>query len=68
MMDTKCLKISMYVVEKMKVGRINEHDEHVYVEGSVKPEQRQTDSRYNTCILLSKESKVESAGCQCVAA
>ena len=55
-------------VEKMKVGRINEHDEHVYVEGSVKPEQRQTDSRYNTWILLSKESKVESAGCQCVAA
>lgn len=55
-------------VEKMRLGTITGHSQHVKVEGSVRPEQRQTDSRYATWVLLSKESKIISGGCQCVAA
>lgn len=55
-------------VEKLRVGKIHDHSEHVYVEGSVRPEQRQTDTRYNTWLLVSTDALIESAGCQCVAA
>ena len=55
-------------VHDVKVGEILGHSDHVYAEGKVKPEQRQTATLYNTWALLSKTSQIVSAGCQCVAA
>ncbi len=53
----------------LKLGRIKDHTQHCYVEGGVIPEQRQGDKPYNTWLLLEqKTGKVNSAGCQCVAA
>ena len=56
-------------VEDVSVGRIADHNKHMYVVGQVKPEQRQTAKRYSTWILIdSASAAIKSAGCQCVAA
>ncbi len=55
-------------IETVTLGVMQEHVSHVYVRGSVKPEQRQSSPRYGTWLLMSKDGKIESAGCGCVAA
>ncbi len=55
-------------VVKCEIGTISRHKEHVYIQGSVIPEERQRDDRYDTWVLLSTRSFIVSAGCQCTAA
>ena len=56
-------------VETVVLGLIDGVNTHVFVKGSVMPEQRQTAQRYHTWLLLnSRNSEVISAGCECVAA
>ncbi len=55
-------------VIRVEIGLISSHSEHIYVKGSIIPEQRQGDDRYNTWILISKRSFIVSAGCECTAA
>ena len=54
-------------IETVMLGAMQEHASHVYVRGSVKPEQRESSLRYGTWLLVSKDGKIESAGCGCVA-
>ncbi len=55
-------------VERVELGTISKHQDHVYIKGSVKPAQRWSDDRYDSWILVSTLSFIESAGCGCVAA
>ena len=56
-------------VEGIQQGVIDGHSDHLYVEGRIKPEERQSAPRYNTWLLLSAHNNsIVSAGCQCVAA
>ncbi|XP_022100987.1 uncharacterized protein LOC110984787 isoform X2 [Acanthaster planci] len=55
-------------VEDILLGEIQGHSSHVYIQASVKPEQRQTRQRYKTLLLLSMSASIKSAGCGCVAA
>lgn len=55
-------------IENLQVGKIENHNEYVYVKASVKPEQRQGAQRYNTWLLQSSDASIVSAGCACVAA
>ncbi len=59
--------LSNHVV-KVELGVILRHSEHMYIKGSVIPEQRQSADRYDTWLLVSTRSFVVSAGCECTAA
>ena len=61
----------MYIdnhVEEVELGTIQGENKFMYVRGRVRPEQRQTASRYSTWILCASSGEVKSAGCGCVAA
>ncbi len=55
-------------VERVELGVIQRHVDHIYIRGSIKPAQRWSDDRYDAWLLVSKKSYIESAGCGCVAA
>ena len=55
-------------VEEVELGTIQGDNDFLYVRGRVKPEQRQTASRYSTWILCAASGEVKSGGCGCVAA
>ncbi len=55
-------------VVKVELGTIIGHMEHLYIRGSVVPEERQKDDRYDTWVLLSTKSFIISGGCECTAA
>ncbi len=55
-------------VERVELGVISGHRDHIYIKGSIKPAQRWSDDRYDSWLLVSTKSYIESGGCGCVAA
>ncbi len=55
-------------VVRVELGVISAHSEHIYIKGSIIPEQRQSDDRYDTWLLVSTRSYIVSAGCECTSA